>query len=93
MSELVGFRLTLVTVRVAFVFDDGSEQEIEVPADLVYDSQGNVKLFHEDFGEAEKAMVELYGWAREHDLDTARLLVEHELIHAEGDSLPPPRLN
>ena len=93
VSDLVGFRLSLVTARIAFVFDDGREHAIEIPADLVFDDEGNAKLFDEDCREEEKAMVELYGWALEHDHETARLLVEHELIHAEGDDRPPPRLN
>ena len=59
MSDLVGFRLSLVTVRIAFDFDDGREHSIEVPADLLYDNEGNPKLFDEDYGEAEKAMVGL----------------------------------
>ena len=93
MIELVGYRLSLVTVRVSFVFDNGQERSIEVPAELVYDDEGNAKLVDDDYRKAEKVMVELYRWALDHDHETARFLVDQELIHAEGDDLPPPRMN
>ena len=84
--ELEGVRLGLVSASVDIVYSDGQEHRFVVPADVVFDDTGRARAT-----DPEAILILLYQWAHEHEPETARFLVDEELIEADGDDAPPTR--